>query len=40
MRPGSGRRPPTSGLPEVGFQSAQVDTADLRWLALIKEGSR
>src|SRR5437879_10740722 len=33
MRPGPGRRPPISGLPEIGTIARKSATADLRWLA-------
>src|SRR5947209_2214745 len=32
-RPGPGRRPPISGLPEIGIIARKSATADLRWLA-------
>src|SRR5437899_730756 len=32
-RPGWGRRPPISGLPEIGTIARKSATADLRWLA-------
>jgi hypothetical protein len=32
-RPGPGRRPPISGLPEIGAIARKSATADLRWLA-------
>src|SRR2546426_4586429 len=33
MRPSPGRRPPISGLPEIGTVARKSATADLRWLA-------
>src|SRR5437870_13806069 len=32
-RPQPGRRPPISGLPEIGTKARKSATADLRWLA-------
>src|SRR5262249_43977763 len=35
-----GRRPPISGLPEIGLLSTQVGQADVRWLARPKEAGQ
>src|SRR5438093_10304559 len=37
-RPHAGRRPPISGLPEIGTIVRKSATADLRWLPRIKSG--
>src|SRR6516225_6915907 len=36
MRPGLGRRPPTSGLPKVGSKVRKSAEADLRWLGALR----